>query len=171
MATPDDALERPVNDSTLVRVALGSDTAMLAAVRSAADPTSNIPEPEHFEELASQNGGWVYVAESQDSVIGYLALRRAAHTAVAARDPIQLWQLYVVPGFHGSGVAAQLVNAAFDHARSHTHDVIWLGVSEHNARGRAFYRKHGFKEAGRHFVGSAEHAHEDVVMWRALETV
>jgi len=158
-----------MNDSTLVRVALGSDAAMLAAVRTAADPTTEIPEPDHFEKLIDQNNGLVYVAESQRSVIGYLVLQRAAHTAVAASDPIQLWQLYVAPDFHGSGVAVQLVNAAFNHARDEMHDVIWLGVSEHNARGLAFYRKHGFKVVGRHLVGAAEHTHEDVVMWCALE--
>jgi ribosomal protein S18 acetylase RimI-like enzyme len=158
-----------MNDSTLVRVALRSDATTLAAVRAAADPTSEFPDPRHFENLVDQNAGLVYVAQSRGSVIGYLVLQRAAHAAVAARNPIHLWQLYVAPDFHGSGVAAQLMDAAFNHARNQTHDVIWLGVSEHNARGLAFYRKHGFKAAGHHLVGSAGHTHNDVVMWCALE--
>ncbi len=142
---------------------------MLAAVRAAADPTSKPLDAGHFEELVDQNKGLVYVAQSRDSVTGYLVLQRAAHVAVMARNPIQLWQIYVAPAFHGSGVAAQLMHAAFSHARKQMHDVIWLGVSEHNARGVAFYRKHHFKAVGRHLVGSAGHAHQDVVMSCALE--
>ena len=155
-----------MNDTMLIRQALRSDATMLATVRAAADPTSDLPDPGQFEQLIDQNEGLVYVAQSRGSVIGYLALQRAAHPAVAAQAPIQLWQLYVTPAFHGSGVAAELMNAALNHAHRETHDVIWLGVSEHNARGMAFYRKHGFKAAGRHLVGSAEHAHHDVVMSR-----
>lgn len=153
-----------MNESSLIRVALKSDAAKLAAVRAAADPASELFDHDYFENLVGQNEGLVYVAQSQGSVIGYLVLQRASHAAIAARKPIQLWQLYVAPAFHGSGVAGQLMNAAFVHARNETHDVIWLGVSEHNERGFAFYRKQGFKTVGRHLVGSAEHAHEDQVM-------
>jgi len=153
-----------MTDKTLVRAALRFDATMLAAVRAAADPASELADTSYFENLIGQNEGLIYVAQSQDSVIGFLVLQRAAHAAVAAHNPIRLWQLYVAPAFHGSGVAAQLMNAAFTHARNQSHDVIWLGVSEHNARAMAFYRKQGFKADGRHIVGTAEHAHHDIVM-------
>jgi ribosomal protein S18 acetylase RimI-like enzyme len=35
-----------------------------------------------------------------------------------------------------------------DEARAHGHDVLWLGVWEHNARARAFYARWGFSEVG-----------------------
>jgi ribosomal protein S18 acetylase RimI-like enzyme len=56
------------------------------------------------------------------------------------------------------------MSTARTYARSHKHDVIWLGVSENNARGMAFYRKNDFKVVGQYQVGSAEHAHHDIVM-------
>ncbi len=160
---------RPMTDGTLVREARKSDAAMLAAVRAAADPASELADPGYFENLVDQYDGLIYVAQSQDSVIGFLVLQRAAHSAVAAHNPIQLWQLYVAPVHHGSGAATQLTNAALTHARNQSHDVIWLGVSEHNARAMAFYRKQGFTADGRHIVGSAEHAHHDIVMSRAVQ--
>ena len=110
------------------------------------------------------SGDLVYVAQVQGSVVGFLVLQRQAHPAVLARNPIQLWQLYVLPTFHGTGVAAQLMNAVLVHARGQEHDVVWLGVSEQNERGKAFYRKHGFTMIGSHVVGSGEHSHHDVVM-------
>ncbi len=156
--------------NAVVRVAVSSDAATLAAVRRAADSQSGTFDPDYFGDLVRQNEGLVYVAQSDGSVVGYLVLQRTAHVAVAARNPVQLWQLYVAPAFHGSGIAGQLMNAAFVHGQNQGHDVIWLGVSEHNERGIAFYRKHGFEAVGRHFVGSGEHTHQDVVMSHAVKS-
>jgi diamine N-acetyltransferase len=158
-----------------VRSAVASDAAALASVTaaiSAAGPISpdrhaqGIPAlgAAHYADLIEKHAGQVYVAEVHGSVVGYLALQGGTHSAVEGLNPIQLWQLYVVPAFHGTGVAAQLMSAALNHAREHRHDVIWLGVSEQNMRGMAFYRKHGFAARGVHQVGSGEHAHRDVVM-------
>ncbi|MEX0733600.1 MAG: GNAT family N-acetyltransferase [Steroidobacteraceae bacterium] len=144
----------------LVRAARVSDAAAIAAVSSAASPAT-------YAELIQRQADLVFVAESDGSVVGYLALQHSAHPAVESRNPIQLWQLYVIPAFHGSGIAAQLMAAALEYARSHLHDVIWLGVSEHNARGMAFYRKHGFNPLGLHQVGAGNHAHDDILMSRS----
>jgi len=160
--------------SASVRLALASDAASLADIRIAT-PLFTIDQAErlhhdppldrdYFVLLIDQHPGLVYVAESHLVVVGYTALRRAAHPAVSACSPIQLWQLYVLPSFHGSGIAAQLMSAATHHALVHQHDVIWLGVSEDNHRGIGFYRKHGFAPLGLFEVGSAGHAHRDVVM-------
>ena len=83
-------------------------------------------------------------------------LQRTAHPA------------YVIPAFQGSGVAAQLMSAALGHARAARHDVMWLGVSEQNHRAMAFYRRQGFEALGVHEVGTASHAHPDVIMSRAV---
>jgi diamine N-acetyltransferase len=151
------------SDSTLVRKALRSDAPLLAAVREAAAPDQHT-DLQNLEALLATSEGLVYVAQSQGSVVGFFVLQLQAHPAVPARNPIQLWQLYVLPSFHGTGVAAQLMDAVLGHARSQEHDVVWLGVSEHNERGMAFYRKRGFKAVGSHTVGSGEHSHHDVVM-------
>jgi ribosomal protein S18 acetylase RimI-like enzyme len=157
-----------------VRLAHASDAPSLTAIRIAtsapmADLAEGAPQisplrQDYFARLIEQHPGLVYVAESRGAVVGYLALHHAAHPAVSARCPIQLWQLYVVPTFHGSGVADQLMSEAMRHAHTHQHDVIWLGVSEHNQRAMAFYRKQGFASVGLFEIDSAEHAHQDVVM-------
>lgn len=161
-----------------VRPARASDAASLAAVNAAAstapadraERTSRVPAHEvgPLAHLLERGTGVVYVAEARGSIVGYLALQRAAHPAVAGRSPIQLWQIYVIPSLQGSGVAAQLVSTALGHARAARHDVMWLGVSEENPRALAFYRKHGFEALGVHEVGGAGHAHRDVVMSRAV---
>jgi diamine N-acetyltransferase len=137
----------------LIRAARRSDTAAIATVNAAASP-----------DLIQKYPGLVYVAEVDRSVAGYLALTDEAHPAVESHKPLQLWQIFVAPAFHGTGVATELMTSAFIHARHHVHDVVWLGVSEHNARAIAFYRKHGFTPLGLHKVGSGYHEHEDLLM-------
>ena len=138
---------------SVVRVARLSDAAAITAVHAAASAG-----------LVESHPGLVYVGEAAGSVVGYVALAREAHPALTSRNPLQLWQIYVIPAFHGSGIAAELMATALEYARSHSHDVIWLGVSEHNARAIAFYRKHGFKPLGLQKVGAGQHEHEDLLM-------
>lgn len=137
----------------MIRIARHSDAAAIVAVNPAAAAN-----------LVERHAGLVYVAEAELSVVGYLALQNEAHPAVESRKPLQLWQIYVAPAFQGTGVAAELMTIVFEHARRHSHDVVWLGVSEHNARAIAFYRKHGFAPLGLHKVGAGHHQHEDVLM-------
>jgi ribosomal protein S18 acetylase RimI-like enzyme len=159
--------------TTSVRAALALDAPSMAAIRAATSESEAIVDEantrshlssESYTELIQKHAGLVYVAETSGSVVGFVALQDETHHAVVGRNPVKLWQLYVAPTLHGSGVASQLMSAAMDHARRHLHDVVWLGVSEHNARGMAFYRKHGFKALGLHQVGTGAHAHQDVVM-------
>jgi len=164
--------------STRVRAGLAADAASLAAIRasvaasdpeaSAGTPQGGSPGPDYFARWLEKERGLIYVAEIGGAAAGYLAMQQAAHPAVAARHPVQLCQLYVIPALHGGGVAALLMSAALEQARMCGNDVIWLGVSEHNLRARGFYRKHGFVAVAVHEVGDARQAHRDVVMSRPL---
>ena len=156
-----------------VRQALRGDAAAMAAVRAAAaatvaDHAGDVPNRADLGQLIEPHAGRVKVAEQDGTLIGYVALQRAAHPAVAARAAVQLWQLYVEPAFHGHGVAAALVAAALAQARRDGYDSVWLGVAPANARAAAFYRKQGFTSLGLHEVGGTAHAHQDLVMVRAL---
>jgi ribosomal protein S18 acetylase RimI-like enzyme len=112
-----------------------------------------------------------YIAEVAGAAAGYLMLRTDGNpqSIAPARRPLRLWRIYVLPAHHGSGVASALMQQALDYAREHDHDVLWLGVSEHNARGQAFYRKHGFRVVGdeQFHVGASDH--HDVIMARITE--
>jgi ribosomal protein S18 acetylase RimI-like enzyme len=152
----------------VVRAAEMADAHALAAVRTALSPgEATIGTDDGFSDLIARNAGLVHVVCAAGTVVGYVVLQRASHPAVTARHPLQVWQIYVRPDFHGTGAAVRLMTAALGHARTHSHDLVWLGVSEANERARAFYRSQGFAERGIHRVGHGEHAHEDVVMARS----
>jgi ribosomal protein S18 acetylase RimI-like enzyme len=141
----------------------------MAAIRAATEESEAMVDCEFYVELIQKHAASVYVVDVRGSVAGFVVLQPETHHAVVGHNPVKLWQIYVAPTHRGSGVAAQLMSATKDHARKNLHDIVWLGVSEHNARGIAFYRKHGFKSLGIHEVGAGGHAHQDIVMSCAAE--
>jgi ribosomal protein S18 acetylase RimI-like enzyme len=132
-----------------IRPAEASDAdALMAVARATGLETST----EEFFGLLADASNTLFVAIDEDSggPVGFLALReRAPPECVQARRPLQLWRLYVRPEFHGRGVARTLTGRALVHAHAKGNDVVWLGTDPENARAIGFYRKCGFRNAGR----------------------
>ncbi len=61
-----------------------------------------------------------------------------------ARDPIELGQLYALPGYTGHGIGAQLMDWALSHARAQGNDAVLLSVYAENFGAQRFYQRHGF---------------------------
>lgn len=61
-----------------------------------------------------------------------------------ARDPIELGQLYALPGYTGRGVGAQLMDWALGVAHERGHDAVLLSVYAENFGAQRFYQRYGF---------------------------
>jgi len=91
----------------------------------------------------------VLTAREAGAMVGYLMLSQStAPAAVRSARPIELQRLYVLPSFHGMGVAGALIAQALVVARTMQRDTLWLSVSQLNPRGLAFYAKQGFHKVG-----------------------
>jgi len=91
----------------------------------------------------------VLTAREAGSMVGYLMLSQSeAPAMVGSTRPIELQRLYVLPAFHGTGVAGALVAQALTVAKTMERDTLWLSVSQLNPRGLAFYAKQGFRKVG-----------------------
>ena len=89
------------------------------------------------------------LAETSGRPAGFALLRDEAHEpSVRAERPLHLSRLYVDQPFLGARVGAALMLRCLEEGRARKHDVLWLGVWEHNARARAFYTRWGFTEVG-----------------------
>ncbi len=89
------------------------------------------------------------VAVDQGKVIGHiLADARKAPLLVVAR-------LYVLPAHQRGGIGARLLAAAT--AAHPGCGTLHLDVEAQNEKGVAFYRRAGFKEAGRKLIEGSEH--------------
>lgn len=61
-----------------------------------------------------------------------------------AANPIELGQLYALPGYTGSGIGGQLMDWALGVAREGGHDAVMLSVYSENFGAQRFYQRYGF---------------------------
>jgi diamine N-acetyltransferase len=109
------------------------------------------------------------VVDETDRLIAYAQLRPGAPAAVTGPSPIELWRFYLDAAHHGRGIAHRLLAAVEDAARARQARTLWLGVWEHNARARAFYRKVGFVDVGAHTFVLGSDLQTDLLMARPLD--
>ena len=119
-------------------------------------------------ELADSQATFL-IAEIDQIAVGYAMLHAGAlpHQA-SGEKPIELVRLYVSKEWHGRGVGGLLMQECLDQARQKGYRTLWLGVWEHNARARAFYRKSNFQEFGEHVFQLGGDPQNDILMSRAL---
>lgn len=105
------------------------------------------------------------LVESGSDLIAYAQIRND-HVPDCVTDPgaIELWRFYVDSGWHGRGVAQNLMDRVKDEAKQRGARTLWLGVWERNDRARAFYAKCGFTDAGDHIFLFGTDPQTDVVM-------
>ena len=87
---------------------------------------------------------------------------------ITAAKPVELSRLYSHQDYIGKGVGQNLMDACFERARRHDHDVMWLGVWEYNPRAQRFYEKNGFTVVGRHTFQLGTDPQTDLLMQKSL---
>jgi GNAT superfamily N-acetyltransferase len=119
-------------------------------------------------ELAEPNSIFL-IAELDDKPAGYAKLIvESIEDGITAMRPIELSRLYSHQEYLGKGVGQNLMDACFELAKSHDHDVMWLGVWEYNPRAQRFYEKNGFREVGKHTFQLGSDPQTDLLMQRTL---
>ena len=175
-------------DTIHIRRATIADAALLAdlgecAFREAfADDPRNAPEdfaaymaeafgPEiQARELANPRATFL-LAEIAGEAVGYAKLLAdSTETNVTATRPVELVRLYALQAWIGRGIGAALMQSCLEEARKDGHDVIWLGVWEHNHRAQKFYAKFGFAKCGEHIFQLGKDAQTDWLMQLTLRT-
>lgn len=127
-----------------------------------------------FSDYLTDPGRILTVAEDDAGLCGYTMLLLAetadenVATALSIHPTIELSKVYVLSGAHGTGVAAPLLQATLDAARSTGAAGIWLGVNQRNPRALRFYEKSGFAIVGEKSFSLGPELHSDFVMERAL---
>jgi diamine N-acetyltransferase len=120
-----------------------------------------------FLVLEAANGGTA--PPSTAGPIGYAHLRAGSDDAVHGDRPVELVRLYVDPNLTGAGHGVRLLHAAMDVARDRDHDVLWLGVWEHNLGARRFYERWGFEQVGAWAFVLGSDVQTDLILARTLE--
>ncbi|WP_324073977.1 MAG: GNAT family N-acetyltransferase [Erythrobacter sp.] len=86
------------------------------------------------------------LVEHEGQLIAFCKLRYPSHYASYsdAANPLELGQLYALPGHTGHGIGAQLMDWALGVARERGHDAVLLSVYSENFGAQRFYQRYGF---------------------------
>lgn len=90
-----------------------------------------------------------FLVEAEAEPVGFIQLRHS-EISVDPDEPaqIELWRIYLEKGWHGQGVAGEMLDVIRDYAHSTGATHIWLAVWENNPRAISFYKKQGFRVVG-----------------------
>jgi ribosomal protein S18 acetylase RimI-like enzyme len=108
------------------------------------------------------------VAEADGEVVGFLKVGPSALPIKTGKRAIELRQIYVLKGHHGSGIAASLTDWAIGEARRLGFEELYLTVYVDNHRARRFYDRYEFEAVGRYDFMVGEQADEDIIMRKTL---
>ena len=135
--------------------------------------------PQVFEEYLADPNARCFLAESEGQLLAYTLIFLRSPKDMPrgnGKYPLDdhaayLSKCYAREEVHGSGIAGAILEHTIRIAREEGASQIVLGTHIYNERAQRFYRKHGFKKAGRrHFRLSANTEATDVVMIRPAQS-
>lgn len=108
------------------------------------------------------------IAEDDGEDVGYCKLGPLTLPVEAAGPAIELRQLYLLKGHHGTGIATELMAWSLDEARRRGAKELYLTVYIDNHRARRFYERYGFVEVGQYDFMVGDQADHDIIMKKLL---
>jgi ribosomal protein S18 acetylase RimI-like enzyme len=138
-------------DDAPALAALGAETfiAAFGHLYSEADLTAFLAQVHAPDAVAEEIAGdscTHCLAEDAGELVAYCKLRYPSHyvSYTDAQNPIELGQLYALPGRTGGGIGAKLMDWALSQARERGHDAVLLSVYAENYGAQRFYQRYGF---------------------------
>lgn len=108
------------------------------------------------------------IAEVDGQAVGYVKLGPLTLPVEPEAPAIELRQLYLLKGHHGTGIAAALMDWALAEAVKRGAREIFLTVYTDNHRAKRFYERYGFVEVGPYAFMVGDQADEDIIMKKLL---
>jgi len=133
-----------------------------------------------FAEYLADPQRAIFTARRDDRIMGYaMLIRGGSHVGDDADDSdvqraleihpaAELSKLYVLPDYHGAGVAMALMETTLATAAEWGARCVWLGVNQENQRAHRFYVKSGFRVNGTRTFQVGARRENDYVMVREL---
>ena len=110
----------------------------------------------------------IRIAEADGTAVGFAKLGKPSLPVETPPHTLELWQIYVLKSWQGSGIGPALFDWAASRARDRGARQLQLTVYVDNHRAKAFYERRGFVEVGRYDFMVGNHADEDIIMRAAL---
>lgn len=121
----------------------------------------------YAQELADSSFD-IRLAEADGEAIGFAKLGLPSLPDQPPPGTLELWQIYVLKPWQGSGAGAALYEWAVARALKRDARHLQLTVYTDNHRAKAFYAKRDFVAVGRYDFMVGSHVDEDIVMRKEL---
>ena len=106
----------------------------------------------------------IRIADEDGTAVGFAKLGNPSLPVETPPGTLELWQIYVLNQWQGSGIGPALFDWAAGRARDRGARHLQLTVYVDNHRAKAFYERRGFAEVGRYDFMVGNHADEDIIM-------
>lgn len=106
----------------------------------------------------------IRIAAAGDEPVGFAKLGPAILPGEPPPGTVELWQIYVLKPWRGSGIGPMLYDWAVERARARGAEHLQLTVYVDNHRAKTFYARRGFAEIGPYAFMVGNHADEDIIM-------
>lgn len=106
----------------------------------------------------------IRLATGEGKIIGFAKLGPVGFPGEWRDDDIELYQLYVLGGWHGEGIGPALMDWAIATARAAGRGRLVLSVFVDNHRARRFYERYGMRDVGAYRFMVGDQADEDRLM-------
>ena len=107
-------------------------------------PPDPVAEQARLRDHLADPATWALVAAQSEQPAGHVGF----FPQPGADGSAHLWQLFVRPGWWGTGLARELLRLAVQAARAQRCERMRLFTPEGQARARAFYEREGFEAVG-----------------------
>jgi ribosomal protein S18 acetylase RimI-like enzyme len=113
----------------------------------------------------SEAGAVFFIAEINGEPAGFSKVIASKKPAdLDGHSAMEIERIYATKKHIGMGVGKSLMQTCLNHAKKNGHDVLWLGVWEHNIRAIDFYKKWGFEKFSQHVFMLGHDAQTDILM-------
>jgi GNAT superfamily N-acetyltransferase len=154
-------MSKPLPEGVTTREAGPQDAAIVAGLVRAGmaswdwagewTPNSADVDPVEVAKWLAKPGVWCLLATADGLPAGQSTLS-PAYTDEEPREEIpglcHLRHLFLASEWHGTGLAAHLLESAMEHGRAEGYARARLWTPRDNARAQAFYRREGWSESG-----------------------
>lgn len=173
-----------LTENMVIRIAEINDAALLTTLsvitfrqtfgdaNSPQDMDKYLAEEMNFSKLSGElldKDNSFFFAIIDDVPIGYVKIRASKQfMELNDSNPLEIERLYVLKEYQGKKAGAALMAHCISHAASRHHDLLVLGVWEHNHKAIRFYQQWGFAVFGSHIFLLGDDEQTDVLMKKEL---
>lgn len=125
----------------IARVTWDSTYSQTIAAKNRQEFLERAYAPENLVGAINGSGHWFYVAEVEDSLVGFGHFLRRYHRSHARAE---LVRLYVLPDYQDAGIGTSILKTGFAALAKAKIEECFVSVQASNTRARKFYERHGF---------------------------